>query len=304
MKKSKVIETVSDPSDVLGSREALAFDIPAFDPSLEDLLHQYAHIDETREALERYGAELSRLAEETARGKAETQTRAERTREFFSSAASQIRASLGQLLEMTSAALKGKRPCGTETVEVIGRELALSLSLVEDLACLSRLEMSAPETHSTEFDLKPVLESALNEARTAAERKGLKLEFKQDPKLPARVLGDSEKLSEVLKRLLLNSVDTTQSGTVELEAEVLSSNPREIKLRFFVNDEGYGYSEEQRVGLFQSVRNQGGDNRSGHPNVRLTICKRLADEMGGVLGVNSLEGIGSSYWLFLKFLSC
>src|SRR4051794_5397143 len=189
MKKSKVIETVSDPSNVRVSREASAFEPPAFEPSLEDLLDQYAHIDETREALERYGAELSRLAEETARANAETQTRGERTREFFFSAATQIRTSLGQLLEITSAALKGERPCGNETVETIGRELALSLSLVEDLDCLSRLEMSAPETHSTEFDLKPVLESALDEARTAAERKGLKLEFKQDPKLPVRVLG-------------------------------------------------------------------------------------------------------------------
>jgi two-component system, sensor histidine kinase and response regulator len=301
MEKSKVIQTVSDPSGVRESGHVSEFDGAAFEPTLEDLLEQYAHIDETREALGRYGAELSRLAEETARASAEAQARVERTRDFLLSATRDLRASLIRAFE-ASAALHKESACGTELAEVIYRETASSLSLVEDLDQLSRLEMNTLEDCSTEFDLTPVLESALEQAQPLAEAKGLKLEFKRDAKLPARIVGHSEKLGEVLKRLLLNSINTAEAGTVELEAEVLSSTAEGSRLRFFVNDEGPGYSEEQLIGLFQPA--EGGGESSGHTNLRLAICKRLAEAMGGVLGVNSAKGEGSSYWLFLKAPCC
>ncbi|RVC74310.1 response regulator, partial [Mesorhizobium sp. M4A.F.Ca.ET.022.05.2.1] len=132
-----------------------------------------------------------------------------------------------------------------------------------------------------------------------AARKGLALVRKVDPTLPPRLIGDQDRLRQVLLNLLNNGVKFTATGSVTLAVDRIGdSGAGPVGLRFAVRDTGIGISSEQRDRLFQRFSQVDGSIRRefGGSGLGLAISKRLVELMGGRIGVESTAGEGSLFW--------
>jgi CheY-like chemotaxis protein len=123
-----------------------------------------------------------------------------------------------------------------------------------------------------------------------------------DPRLPARLEGDPARIRQILLNLGGNAVKFTERGEVAVDVRVEEQNGQEALVRVAVRDTGIGIAPEQRDALFQtfSQLDASTTRRYGGTGLGLSIVKRLVELMGGAVGVESIEGIGSTFWFTLR----
>jgi CheY-like chemotaxis protein len=131
-----------------------------------------------------------------------------------------------------------------------------------------------------------------------ADRKRLALRIDIDDGLPARLVGDQDRLRQVLLNLLNNAVKFTPAGAVSVRVELLADSGRDCRLRFSVKDTGIGIAADKQGRLFERFSQLDGSIRRefGGTGLGLAISKRLVDLMGGEIGVHSAEGRGATFW--------
>ncbi|WGV17361.1 PAS domain-containing hybrid sensor histidine kinase/response regulator [Fuscovulum ytuae] len=171
------------------------------------------------------------------------------------------------------------------------------LSIVNDVLDLSKVEAGKLRIERTEFALNAVLRAACDSIAAAAADKGLELILDADPALPPRLMGDPLRLTQILLNYLSNALKFTQSGEIRLEVAPDPSGG----LRFTVTDTGLGMSPDQITRMFQSF-SQAEDSTArlyGGTGLGLAICRQLADLMQGEVGVESIPGAGSRFWVRL-----
>ncbi len=163
--------------------------------------------------------------------------------------------------------------------------------IVDDLLDLARVRAGLLELSPTPVDVAALLEQALAGVRSAAEQAGVKLEARAEPG-SAPLVADRERLELALQNLLSNAVrHTTRGGSVSLLAA-----PSEDGVRFSVSDTGEGVAPEYLPRLFDRFfRVPGG--HGGGAGLGLSIVKDVAEAHGGTVGVESVPGQGSTFWL-------
>jgi signal transduction histidine kinase/CheY-like chemotaxis protein len=178
------------------------------------------------------------------------------------------------------------------------------LGLINDILDFSKIEAGKLEMEKVPFDLHTqVLENLANIIGIRAAEKGLDLVFDFDMELPFALVGDPLRLSQVLINLLNNAVKFTETGSITLRIRTLGLDEGAVRLRFEVEDSGIGMSEEQRSRLFRSFSQADSSTtrKFGGTGLGLAISKRLAELMGGEIGVESTPGVGSTFWFTAAF---
>ncbi len=172
------------------------------------------------------------------------------------------------------------------------------LTVADNILDFSRLEMGEQNLALHSFDVGELLESVLVIMGHQASSKGLELTMQLDPPVMPGMWGDSDRLRQILINLVSNAVKYTEHGHVALHASMTGETKQKVWLRFEIRDSGIGIDPGIRARLFMPYvqgSNTAGAGCNG-AGLGLSISKRIAEIMGGEIGVQSEPGQGSIFW--------
>jgi PAS domain S-box-containing protein len=171
------------------------------------------------------------------------------------------------------------------------------LQVINDVLDLSKIEAGKLTLERVEFSRDELLSRVVEMVGGAAAQKGLELVLAADD-LPDRLLGDPKHLTQMLVNLMSNAVKFTEQGHVQLRCLLLQEQGDGLQLRFEVIDTGIGVAPEQQGLLFQAFEQADSSTtrRHGGTGLGLALTRHLARLMAGDAGVQSVPGVGSTFW--------
>ena len=177
------------------------------------------------------------------------------------------------------------------------------LSVINNVLDFSKIEAGKLTLHHTAFKVSDVLDNISSLLAQAAAEKALNVQIELDPQLLKQtVLGDAQRISEVLLNFAGNAVKFTHAGFIRLSARIEQDEGATLKLRFEVQDSGIGIAEAAQARLFQDFEQADSSTtrRYGGTGLGLAICRRLAGLMHGEVGMTSAPDVGSCFWFSLR----
>jgi PAS domain S-box-containing protein len=177
------------------------------------------------------------------------------------------------------------------------------LSLLNDILDFSKIEAGRLEFESIGFNLRNTIEDVAYTLAKRAQDKGLEMVGLVHPDLDFDLLGDPSRLRQILVNLVGNAIKFTHQGEIVIRAEPHFESSNELTVRFSVQDTGIGIPPERQRAVFERFTQADGSTtrRYGGTGLGLAICRQLVDGMGGVIGVDSAPGQGSTFWFTLPF---
>ena len=177
------------------------------------------------------------------------------------------------------------------------------LGLIDDVLDFSRIEAGKLSVSECEFELREVAAAACAVVEPAAAEKQLHLGCDVEPGLPEHLVGDAQRLRQVLVNLLGNAVKFTERGGVRLEIRSRGANGGGQRLQFEVHDTGIGIEPGYLDRIFDAFTQEDGSitRRFGGSGMGLAISRGLVEAMGGEIAVESVKGQGSCFRFTLPF---
>ena len=176
------------------------------------------------------------------------------------------------------------------------------LNLLNDIHDFSVVEAGRMELKIESFDLNKVFEDTMDSLGLRAAEQKLQLSGCLHPDIPTALIGDPERVRQILLNLGGNAVKFTEKGEISIRAAQVFDDGTAVKLRFEVQDSGIGIRPEDQTRLFQSFAQIGEPNsrRYSGSGLGLAITSELVKLMGGEIGVESELGEGSTFWFTVR----
>ena len=219
--------------------------------------------------------------------------------EFLATISHEIRTPLNGLLGMTQAMGMGElSPPQREKLEIARTSGEVLLTLLNDVLDLSKIEAGKIVLENTAFDLEKLVSGVIDNFEATAQAKGLVLEARIGD-VAGTYLGDPTRLRQILYNLISNALKFTEAGRVDLRCEKAPGG-----VEFVVSDTGIGIGAEKLCLLFGrfSQVDTSTTRRFGGSGLGLSICRELAELMGGGITVESAPGVGSTFRLTLPLI--
>jgi two-component system sensor histidine kinase/response regulator len=234
---------------------------------------------------------------------AEAATRAKS--DFLANMSHEIRTPMNAIIGMAHLAqntdLTPRQHDYIEKIQASGQHL---LNIINDVLDFSKIEAGRLELEQRAFQLEKTLDQSIALIAEKVGAKGLELILDVAADVPDALVGDSLRLGQVLLNYLSNAVKFTEQGEIEVTVRLVARDEHQATLKFAVRDTGIGLTPDQLQRLFASFQQADSSTtrRYGGTGLGLAIAKRLAELMGGAVGVESVAGQGSTFWFTARLV--
>ncbi|RAW03479.1 hybrid sensor histidine kinase/response regulator [Pseudochryseolinea flava] len=176
------------------------------------------------------------------------------------------------------------------------------LTVINDILDFSKIESGKMDLEHKDFDLRNTIEEVFDLFASKAAELELDLIYEIDYNVPSQIVGDSLRLRQVLINLIGNAVKFTKKGEIFLSVQLLHADTDSAELGFKVKDTGIGIPQDKLQRLFKAFSqvDSSTSRQYGGTGLGLAICEKLVTLMGGTIGVDSVDGEGTTFTFTIK----
>ncbi len=254
------------------------------------------------EQLKSYNEEIASKSFELAEARDEALEASRLKSEFLATMSHEIRTPLNAVIGM--AELLMETPLNDEQNDFarIIRESGRSLlTIINDILDFSKIEAGRMALEAVDFELMSLIDGVMDMFSQPVQKKGIGLHSFISAEVPLVLVGDPVRLRQILTNLVGNGVKFTDIGEVIVRIDLVKLDGDQADLLIKVSDSGIGLSDVANKRLFSPFTQADGSTtrKYGGTGLGLVITKRLVELMDGEIGVKSVEGIGSTFWIRL-----
>ena len=224
---------------------------------------------------------------------------------FLSNMSHEIRTPMNAIIGMTAIGKSedslDRKNYAFEKIENASGHL---LGVINDILDISKIESGKMELSQIQFDFGKMLDRVMSVTSIKVQDKNQQFSIVVDPGIPRSLIGDDQRLAQVITNILSNATKfTPDGGNIELNAALLSEERGECVLQIHVKDDGIGMTDEEMSKLFKMFQqaDAGTSRKYGGTGLGLAISKRILEMMDGDVWVESEKGKGSCFYFTAKF---
>ncbi len=222
---------------------------------------------------------------------------------FLANMSHEIRTPMNAILGLTHLLrLDARAPRDVQRLDTLAGAASHLLGVINDILDFSKIEAGHMTLEKRPFSVDQTVDQVCAMVIHKAEAKGLDL-LVDVADVPPHLVGDGLRLGQILLNFTANAVKFTERGRVSIVGRRVAPGEHPARIRFEVRDTGIGVSESHSARLFLafSQADASTTRRYGGTGLGLVVSRRLAELMGGEVGVESTPGVGSTFWLEAPF---
>ena len=248
--------------------------------------------------------DLRRKATESMQALRQAETSSRAKSQFLDNMSHELRTPLNGVVGMLELLrLSGVSSAQQSYLDQANRSANSLLRMVNDVLDLSEMEGGKISLNHAPFQLGGLIETLRTQFIDIAHSKQLGMAVSLPPHLNIGLIGDEPRLLQILNHLVRNAIKFTDSGGFAIRISSSNETPDSIRIRFEIGDTGIGIPGDVQRHIFDAFAQ--GDasmtRRHGGSGLGLAIVKELCQRMSGDVGVQSIVGVGSTFWLMLPF---